>query len=462
VARNKYSTQLAIGLVAPALAAGMVALLLRQLDLPGPWWLVGGALAGLFGAWVAHGRLLRPLKHLLADAKRLPDSGKDARISAPGTHEFSVLAEALNRLADRAEDQIGAVEAERAHLLAIVSSMSEGILVVDGTGKVVLVNPHWRQLFGLSKDAEGVTPVELTRQATVEHLISRTLETGEGGQEEIELDQPEQRTVIVTSSALSDRSGTVVVARDITAYLRLAEIRRDFVANVSHELKTPLSAIRGLAETLRDGAVAEVQIAQHFLTRILKQCRRLETLLSDLLTLSRLERLDAAVEREHVDLAEIVHDGVEVLAALARQRLIDVTTRLEGPFELHGNRDALERLTLNLLENAIKYNRPGGQVEVLLQQGEGAVVLTVTDTGIGIPAESLDRLFERFYRVDKGRSRVEGGTGLGLAIVKHAAQLHGGWVEIESKLGHGSTFRVTFPLSDQPEVPDTGPPAATP
>jgi two-component system phosphate regulon sensor histidine kinase PhoR len=214
-------------------------------------------------------------------------------------------------------------------------------------------------------------------------------------------------------------------------------MRRDFVANVSHELKTPLAAIRGYAETLRDGALREEETARRFTDRLLWQCRRLQVLLDDLLTLSRLESVGPALEREPVDLAALAQRALEVLAAAAREKPLP---------RLPGDANGIERLLLNLLDNAIKYNRPGGEVLLRLARRGGYAVVEVGDTGIGIPPESLGRIFERFYRVDKGRAREEGGSGLGLAIVKHLAQSHGGRVEVESRVGRGTTFRVYLPL----------------
>jgi two-component system phosphate regulon sensor histidine kinase PhoR len=230
---------------------------------------------------------------------------------------------------------------------------------------------------------------------------------------------------------------------------RLADMRRDFVANVSHELKTPLAAIRGYAETLRDGALDEPPTARRFTERILQHCRRLQALLDDLLTLSRLESvagIENSATSEPVDLNAVVQRAVDLLAATARERQVTVEVEEETLPELRGDADSIERMVLNLLDNAIKYNLPDGEVLLRLAQADQHAVLEVSDTGIGIPQESLARIFERFYRVDKGRSRDEGGTGLGLAIVKHVVQAHGGQVDVESRVGKGTTFRVRLPL----------------
>ncbi|MDH3254310.1 MAG: ATP-binding protein [Acidobacteriota bacterium] len=442
--RLPYRLRLALGIAAPLVMSIAVVALLPAVTgegSPEVGHLVVAASVGALTAVFSHRWVRAPLRRLAAEAR------ERVSIDSPSTHDdLDLLRQSFIRLHSRSEEQLSALTADREHLLAIVSSMSEGVLVVDRNGEAVIVNPRWRELFELPNSMEGATPIELTRQTRLQELVKRTLETGNGDQEEIDLDLPQPRTIIATSSALSDRSGAVVVARDITDFLRLAEVRRDFVANVSHELKTPLSAIRGLTETLHDGALEDRAAAEHFVIRILRQCERLEALLSDLLTLSRLEHPKSGIEHRSVDLGEVIRDAAEVLAAEAKAREVDVELSLRDTEPIDGDREALDRLLQNLLENAIKYNQPGGRVSVNVEQHDDQLVLHVRDTGIGIPADSLDRLFERFYRVDKGRSRDEGGTGLGLAIVKHATQLHGGRIVVESRLGTGSTFSVYLPL----------------
>ena len=235
----------------------------------------------------------------------------------------------------------------------------------------------------------------------------------------------------------------MVVVRDVTTELRLAEARRDLVANVSHELKTPLTAIRGYAETLEDGALEDPATAQRFVGRILEQCQRLEALLRDLLTLSQLERLEPGGGERLVDLSRAAERAVQVLTLRARERDVELILEAgDGALQVRGASSEIDNVLLNLIENAVKYNRPGGEVRVALREDGEEAVLEVADTGIGIPGDALERVFERFYRVDKGRAREQGGTGLGLAIVKHAARLLGGRVEVESRLGEGSVFRV--------------------
>jgi two-component system phosphate regulon sensor histidine kinase PhoR len=366
----------------------------------------------------------------------------------PEDEHLGSLAQAVNRLAAGAEERIAAAEVERDQLRIILERMSEGVLVVGPDGRALLANPAFRRLFSLEGSVVGRPPLEISRLPQLARTLEATLAGGRPETAEIDLEMPIRRNLSLASASLGEGAGAVVVARDTTAFAQLARVRRDFVANVSHELKTPLAAIRGYAETLRDGALAEGATARRFTERIVAQCRRLQALLDDLLTLSRLESLEgAALPLAPLDLAAIAQRAAELVAEPAREKGVAVAVTLGEGRSVLGHPASLERLTVNLLENAVKYNRPGGQVRVTVEGAGGEVLLSVADTGLGIPPEALPRIFERFYRVDKGRAREEGGTGLGLAIVKHIAQLHGGRVEVESEERKGSTFRVYLPAA---------------
>jgi len=436
--------------------------------------LIGALSAGLLAAvviyfWIVR-RLIRPTARLAAGAGALAAGNYDQLLEPPAERHLAALAEALNRMAARVREQIEAVRAERDHLEAIVHSMSDGVLVTDREGRALLVNPEFCELFRLEGDLRGRLPLEIARQPELAQLVEATLRRGESLNVVVELRQPERRLLALTSAALAPAptqnrasgrppgafdpegpQGAVVAARDVTQAMRIDEMRRDFVANVSHELKTPLSAIRGFAETLRDGALDERPAAHRFTERILDQCRRLQNLLSDLLTLSRLEASDRKLEPEPVDLALLTRRAVETVDEAASSR--GVTVSLQKPKrslpQVPGDRESIERLILNLLENAVKYNRKGGRVDIALGVDAEAneALIEISDTGIGIPADDLPRIFERFYRVDKGRSRAEGATGLGLAIVKHIVQSHGGRLDVDSELEVGTTFRVHLPLA---------------
>ncbi len=419
--------------------------------------LAAGLALLLVSLWIDR-RLLRPLSQLIGGAGELASGRYSYRLQVPDEEELADLALALNRLAATVEAQFAAVNKERDDLNAILAGMSEGVLVVGRDGRAQFANPAFRAIFDLQSEIAGRQVLEIVRQPDLARLVDDTLAGGRGQSAEIDVRRGGDRKSLQLVSAALSEGGAVVVARDITELTRLTEMRRDFVANVSHELKTPLAAIRGFAETLRDGAAAEPPTAARFLDRILVQCRRLQLLLDDLLTLSRLESFDERPRREPVDLAALVAHATELMSAAAAEKKVEVSVEVpaaapaasaRGKAELplvSGDPDGLERMLVNLLDNAIKYNRPGGTVAVRLRRHGRHVVLEVSDTGIGIPQDALPRLFERFYRVDKGRAREEGGTGLGLAIVKHAVQTHGGEVDVESRMGEGTTFRVRLPV----------------
>jgi two-component system phosphate regulon sensor histidine kinase PhoR len=408
---------------------------------------LAAGIAILFTSLWLDRQLFEPLSRLIAGAQDLA-IGRAARVEVPDEDELAALALALNRLAATAEEQFQAVSQERDHLSEILASMSEGVLVVGPDGRALMLNPAFYRLFDLAGDFTGRPVLEIVRQPALARLVEDTLRLGEPQGAQIEVAAPDRRTLMLASAALSrGERGAVVAVRDTTELTRVADMRRDFVANVSHELKTPLAAIRGYAETLRDGALDEPPTARRFTDRILSQCRRLQELLDDLLTLSRMEGVAPPHEREPVDLHAVIRHSVDLLAPAARDKRVEVEVEEEPVPLISGDADGMERLLLNLLDNAIKYNRPEGKVTIRLSQRGGEAVLEVSDTGIGIPSESIPRIFERFYRVDKGRAREEGGTGLGLAIVKHVAQAHGGQVEVESRAGHGSKLTVRLPIA---------------
>ena len=391
-------------------------------------------------------RLFNPLEQLVEGANRLAQGEAFGHLELPEAEELASVAGSLNRLSDRVGEQIEQIRSERNHLEEILSSMADGILVTGSRGHVIFVNDAFRQFFGVEREVEGLLPLELTRRPEIVSLVTSCLEDHRPwGLERLPL---EDGRILAATAAPISTGGVLLVIRDVTERVHLDETRRDFVANVSHEIKTPLTAIRGFAETLKEGALEEAEVAAKFTERILAQCGRLEVLLADLLPLARMESAaDHEHEPEPVDLIELIQHAVEIVRPRADKRGIDIDVDLpEAMPEFIGDSEALEQLVLNLLDNSVKYNRDGGTVGIVMQTTGEEVTLVVADTGIGIPAESIPRVFERFYRVDKGRARVEGGTGLGLALVKHAARLHGGRVELHSQLGEGSTFRVYLPL----------------
>ena len=401
------------------------------------------ALLGGCAGWWLDLRFGRPLRRLRRRLEGM-DTGADSAASRR-PRPVADLSAAIDQVTGSLGRQAAECESEREHLVEILESMSDGVLIADRDLRVEMVNPAFRALFEL-QDLEAER-VEANLSALLIGFIEELEADGSITCERVETEAG--RLLEVRGRRLSgDRS--VVVAHDLTRQLRLNATIRDLVANVSHELRTPLAAIRGYAENLNEGAVEQPRVAGRFVDRILAQCRRLEALLEDLLALSRIERseeVSAAEVSSSVDLAALAGWAVETLQALAEERNVRIDFEPGSVPVISGSEEALETMLLNLLENAIKYNREGGSVSLGLSASDGEVLIEVADTGIGVPQRDLDRIFERFYRVDRGRSRTEGGTGLGLAIVKHAARLHGGRVEAESKVGRGSVFRVRLPAA---------------
>lgn len=395
-------------------------------------------LGGLLG-WLPDRRVYRPLRRL----RDRMDRGEPAALAASGSEQVDMLAAAIDRVTGELGRSLEEADVERRYLREILESMSDGVLVADRDRKGELSNPAFRALFSdcLARPHDSV--LDLSGSPVLVDFLDRIAAAAKVVRQRVE--GVAGHTLELRGRSLAG-GRSVVVARDLSEQLRLDETRRALVANVSHELRTPLTAIRGYAENLREGAVDEPATAGRFLDRILAQCSRLEALLGDLLALSRLERDKPLPFDPAVDLGAIAERSLETVRALAAERRVELRFTPSPAPLIAGHEESLERLLLNLLDNAIKYNREGGQVTVALRSVGGELLLEVADSGIGVPQGDVPRIFERFYRVDSGRSRAEGGTGLGLAIVKHAARLHGGRVEVFSELGRGSVFRVFLPI----------------
>ena len=338
----------------------------------------------------------------------------------------------------------------------ILGAMQDGLLVVDARSRIMLMNRPFEKLFELRDPAVGVPLIEAVRHATLDELIAETLGTGEAMRSELSvadsrthIERHIQVSAVPIKKADDGMSGAVVLFHDITELKQLDQIRRDFVANVSHELRTPLSILRGYIEVLLD----EPETSREELTRILsimeRHSKRLQRLVGDLLSLAQLESSQAKPELSVVRVDELfnnlIRDWKEKLAAKNLKVIVDLPSE---PLTFRADGTRLEEVLHNLLDNAMKFSRENGQIHLRAVRQGPEMVLSVADNGLGIGKEHLPRIFERFYRADKARSRELGGTGLGLAIVKHIAQLHGGRVEAESEPGRGTTIRVVLPGND--------------
>jgi two-component system, OmpR family, phosphate regulon sensor histidine kinase PhoR len=339
--------------------------------------------------------------------------------------------------------------AAQAQQKILFDSMLEGLLLLDRSRKIYLANRAFKQLFGVKTELRGKTVVEALRLHELDELLQRAETEQQVLDYEIKLPGLAERWLQVNAAAISnstgEREGTILVFHDLTRLKQLERQREEFVANVSHELRTPLSLIKGYVETLLDGAKDNPEVAERFLKIIERNSNRLDLLIQDLLTISALESGRMKLELQPVPLRGLADKVLNFLHGKAENKNVTLVNALPE-FTVNADANRLDQVLANLVDNAIKYGRADGTVTVGGQKtGEGRLEIFVRDDGPGIPAESLDRVFERFYRVDKARSRDQGGTGLGLAIVKHIVQAHGGEVRCESVPGQGATFFFTLP-----------------
>jgi two-component system phosphate regulon sensor histidine kinase PhoR len=333
---------------------------------------------------------------------------------------------------------------------ATLGGMREGLLVVDSDMRVIASNPAAHRLFNLSTNKlESRRLTELTRNPAIYTAFLDALRGNERSGVEVETHGPgrrvfDLRVVPLSSGEDKETSGAIGVFFDITQLEKLERVRQEFLSNVSHELRTPLTAIIAFVETLESGGLDDTENRRRFLAIIRKNATRMQDLIDDILELSAIEAGNVGVEAEEIDLGPLVNDVITALASKASSRGIAVSSKIPPGTVVVADPRRLEQMLTNLVDNAIKFNREGGEVTIQCETGDRTRIL-VRDTGEGIPAQHLERLFERFYRVDRARSREMGGTGLGLAIVKHLARAHGGEVRVSSELGQGSVFEIDLP-----------------
>jgi two-component system, OmpR family, phosphate regulon sensor histidine kinase PhoR len=418
--------------------------------------LILGVAASLFFSRVYSSRVER-----LKDFSRQVAEGNFRPLpSEPQNDELTELAQALNETVKHLEGSIRSLTDERNRSSAILRSMVEGVAVMDTKERIVFCNQAFAEI--LNQDAqvcEGRTLLEIVRQMDLVSAIRRALQSGEIVQGEVAVGTVQPRSFAVTAAPVDTieapqaggraeaRKGAVVVLHDITELRRLERIRQDFVANVSHEFKTPLTAIQGFAETLLGGALNDVKNNRRFLEIIRDHAVRLARLTDDLLRLARIEAGKLELDFQPVPLAELLESCAATSLLKARQKQLSLQIACPpGLPSVLGDASLLREVLQNLLDNAVQYTPPGGRIQVSAAVHDGEAILTVADTGVGIPLAEQERIFERFYRVDAARSREVGGTGLGLSISKHIVEAHGGRIWVESDIGRGSQFHFSIPL----------------
>jgi two-component system phosphate regulon sensor histidine kinase PhoR len=416
---------------------------------------LGGCIIAMLAAgisWAISRRISRPIEQMKKSAQQFAGGDLSHRLTSPATEEMASLADAMNQMAAQLDSRIETVINQRNQLETVLASMLEGVIAVDSEERIVSINRVAAQLFeNEPENCRDKSIQEVIRSPALQQFIQRALSNPGPAEEDITVFQNEERVIDVKSSPLLDanqqQKGALVVFNDVTQMRRLENMRRDFVANVSHEIKTPLTAIKGFVETLQQGRVDKAEENERFLGIIQKHVDRLNSIVEDLLALSRIEQEDEhkEINFQQVKIEDIFQAAVQLCQSKAEEKKIRIDMDCDKDATAIFDPTLIEQAVVNLLDNALKYSEPQSTVMLESNQQNSEVVISVQDHGIGIAQKHLPRLFERFYRVDKARSRKMGGTGLGLAIVKHIAQAHGGHVSVESQLGEGSRFSIHLP-----------------
>lgn len=406
------------------------------------------ALAFVLGSLLTMG-IIRPIDKIVHVCRMFSLGEFSHKIYHKSGDEIGELADTLNKMAKNIEDKIKDISIHSQQLKAVFNSMIEGVMVVDKEGKVVSVNPAIEKVFGFSKkEAEGKFFLETIRNNDIAEVINRVLKGAKPVAMELNLVLPVRRIFEVNATPIFDDNkvnGCLLVVHDITEIRRLETVRSDFVANVSHELKTPLTSIKGFVETLLEGALDDQENKRNFLKIIQAHSIRLDNLVNDLLSLSHLESKEIKLKKTKINLRDLVAEVISGFRSQLKRKGIEIKNEFPEAILVTADKDRLEQVVTNLIDNAIKFNKEKGYIRIYSDGVADEIKLSIEDSGIGIPEKDIPRIFERFYRVDKARSRELGGTGLGLSIVKHIIELHGGLVGVESTEGLGSKFWFILP-----------------
>jgi len=394
-----------------------------------------------------------PLEKMTQVSEEFSRGNFQHKLSPGNSIEIDKLAQAMNRMAEQLDEKIKTIINQRNELEAVLSSMVEGVLAFDLNERLVNLNKTAARILDLDGvQALGHYIQEVIRHPHLQAFVKKVIHDGQPMEGEISIQRNGDRVLQMHGTALTSEKGenlgALVVLHDITHIRHLENIRRDFVANVSHELKTPITSIKGFIETLRDGAIGDSEDAARFLDIIARQSDRLNAIVEDLLTLSKIEEAEKTeIPLELGSLKYVIQNAVDACELKLKEK--NITLTFECPEDIHCqiNKQLLEQAIVNLLDNAIKYSEAGGAIELACKSSNNEAIISVRDWGIGIEKKHLPRLFERFYRVDKGRSSELGGTGLGLAIVKHIAIAHHGYVGVDSLIGKGSVFTIHLPIA---------------
>lgn len=396
--------------------------------------------------------LTKPLEKITQVAKRIKNMDYRARVEGIKQDEIGELGNAINAMAESLQIQMARIRQNENHLQSVLSNMINGVVMMDANGLILIMNERAENILGVSaRKLIGKPYSDIKQQYELSQLIVEGYDTKEFIHEEITFYYPEERLlelnlVPIYHGNSSDFGGILLVLQDVSAIRRLERMRSEFVANVSHELKTPIAAVKGFAETLLGGAVKDEETTRSFLQIIYDESERLNRLIGDILELSKIESRRAPLMLTPVDINEFMCNTIAILEVSAIRKNIHVNMTSPEEFYMEADEDRLRQILVNLLSNAINYTPEGGTINIVISETkEENILISISDTGIGIPEKDLPRIFERFYRVDKARSRISGGTGLGLSIVKHLVELHKGTISVSSTVGVGTKFTIELP-----------------
>ena len=418
--------------------------------------IIGGIIIAVLAAFVSFfisRRISRPLERIRKGAERFARGKFDKKLQGRGSVEISSLAETLNTMAKHLDERIKTLTLQRNEQEAMLRSMIEGVVAVDMEERIILINKAAGKFFQINaKDCSKKLIGEVIRNTSLQEFIRYALKSNKRTKIEITIFQEKELVLEIRGSTLQDvkgnQIGTLIVMNDITQFRQLESMRSEFVANVSHELKTPITSIKGFVETLQDGEVKDPDKIIQFLDIIAKQTDRMNAIIDDLLKLSRIEQQKESsdIQLSQNKICDIIIGAVQDCRTQAEQKQITIDVNCDETISLNINPALLQQAITNLVDNSIKYSDTGDKIEIAVLEKKKKIIISVQDWGCGISKEHHQRLFERFYRVEKARSQMFGGTGLGLAIVKHIAAIHNGKVSVESEPGKGSTFSIHLPL----------------
>ncbi len=449
----------AIALVRTSVSVSAIDRALSDMHRKMVWGGVVVALCAAVLSFVISRGISRPVMNMEQIAQRFAAGQLDLRVPVPAPLELAALAKALNEMARQLHEKIATITSQRNELEAVLSSMVEGVVAVDHEGHIVSINKAAAALLGIDPaQVYGRSIEEVVREVNIQQFVRKALKEEGPIEAEVSLRTNGEKHFQLLGASLRDagrgRTGAVIVLHDITRMRRLEAVRKDFVANVSHELRTPVTSIQGFVEALSERGIDDPEQTKRYLGIIAKHSDRLNSIIEDLLSLSRLEedQEQRRIELNNRPLKPLLATAIDLLRTKAEKRGVSVELLCGDDIQAKINSALIEQAVFNLVDNAVKYSKAGGAVTVSAEQGDAGISISVQDRGCGISSEHLSRLFERFYVVDRGRSRKLGGTGLGLAIVKHIAQVHGGAVTVKSSPGKGSTFTIHLPQSSGGQI----------